>query len=71
MKKSTILAVPLLVLMLAVALTPSTQAAVIDSAKKAAASLMHRCVRFCGCHHHHHCHDWCDGRRHYHCPGHE
>jgi hypothetical protein len=71
MKKSTILAVPLLALVLAVALQPSAQAAVIASAKKATASLMHTCVRFCGCHHHHHCHNWCDGRRHYHCPGHE
>ncbi|WP_157211189.1 hypothetical protein [Verrucomicrobium spinosum] len=35
--------------------------------------LRHVCgVRFCGCHHHHHCHDWCDHRgRHWHCPGHD
>lgn len=70
MKKSTILAVPLLALMLLVALTPSARAAVVDSAKGATASLMHLCTRFCGCHHHHHGHVWCSGRADYWCPGH-
>lgn len=70
MKKSAILAIPLLVLTLLVAFTPSTQAAVVGVTKQAASSLMHLCTRFCGSHRHHHGHEWCGGYQHYWCPGH-
>jgi hypothetical protein len=70
MKKSTILAVPLLALALLVAFTPTTQAAVVGFSKKATASLMHLCTRFCGCHHRHCGHEWCNGYQHFWCPGH-
>lgn len=69
MKKSAILAVPLLILLLVFTLTPGTEAAVTRT-KKATATLMHLCTRFCGCHHHHHGHEWCNGYQHFWCPGH-
>jgi hypothetical protein len=70
MKKSTLIALPLLALTLLVALTPTARAAVVDGAKGVTASLMHLCTRFCGCHHRHCGHEWCSGRQHYWCPGH-
>lgn len=52
----------------------TAKSAQLTTQPAAAAQTMsdHVCgTRFCGHHCHHHCHTWCDGRRHWHCPGHD